>query len=134
MLDLAALNWWAILVATVAAFALGGLWYGPLFAKPWMEAIGKSAEELPTPPMPFVVSFFAALLTCVVMALLMQGLGIRTLGGGLAMGLAVGVGFIAASTASDAAHSGTGMRLWTITAGYRVVLSLIMGAILGAWT
>ena len=134
MLDLAALNWWAILVATVAAFALGGLWYGPLFAKPWMEAIGKSAEELPAPPMPFVVSFFAALLTCVVMALLMQGLGIRTLGGGLAMGLAVGVGFIAASTASDAAHSGTGMRLWTITAGYRVVLSLIMGGILGAWT
>ena len=36
MLDLAALNWWAILVATVAAFALGGLWYGPLFGKPWM--------------------------------------------------------------------------------------------------
>ena len=134
MLDPAALNWWAILVATVAAFALGGLWYGPLFGKPWMAAIGKTAEELPTPPMPFVISFFAALLTCVVMAALMQALGIGSLGGGLLMGLAVGIGFIAASTASDAAHSGTGMQLWTITAGYRVVLSLIMGAILGAWT
>ncbi len=134
MLDLAALNWWAILVATVAAFALGGLWYGPLFGKPWMAAIGKTAEELPTPPMPFVISFFAALLTCVVMAALMQALGVGSLGGGLLMGLAVGVGFIAASTASDAAHGGTGMRLWTITAGYRIVLSLIMGAILGAWT
>ena len=134
MLDLAALNWWAILVATVAAFALGGLWYGPLFGKPWMAAIGKTAEELPTPPMPFVISFFAALLTCLVMAALMQALGIGTLGGGLLMGLAVGIGFIAASTASDAAHSGTGMQLWTITAGYRIVLSLIMGAILGAWT
>ena len=134
MLDLAALNWWAILVATVAAFALGGLWYGPLFGKPWMAAIGKTAEELPTPPMPFVISFFAALLTCVVMAALMQALGIGSLGGGLLMGLAVGIGFIAASTASDAAHSGTGMQLWTITAGYRVVLSLITGAILGAWT
>ena len=134
MLDLAALNWWAILVATVAAFALGGLWYGPLFGKPWMAAIGKTAEELPTPPMPFVISFFAALLTCMVMAALMQALGIGSLGGGLLMGLAVGIGFIAASTASDAAHSGTGMQLWTITAGYRVVLSLITGAILGAWT
>ena len=134
MADLAALNWWAILVATVAAFALGGLWYGPLFGKVWMALIGKTEEELPTPPMPFVVSFFAALLTCVVMAALMRALGMQTLGGGLGMGLAVGVGFIAASTASDAAHSGTGLRLWTITAGYRVVLSLIMGAILGAWT
>ena len=134
MLDLAALNWWAILVATVAAFALGGLWYGPLFGKPWMAAIGKTAEELPALPMPFVISFFAALLTCVVMAFLMRALAIDTWGGGLLMGLAVGIGFIAASTASDAGHSGTGLGLWTITAGYRVVLSLIMGAILGAWT
>ena len=134
MIDLAALNWWAILVATVAAFVLGGLWYGPLFGKAWMALIGKTEEELPKPPSPFIVSFFAALLTCVVMAALMRGLGVQTLGGGLLMGLAVGVGFIAASTASDAAHGGTGVRLWTITAGYRVVLSLVMGAILGAWT
>ena len=33
MIDFAGLNWWAILVAVAAAFALGGLWYGPLFGK-----------------------------------------------------------------------------------------------------
>ena len=45
MLDLSGLNWLAILVATVAAFVLGGLWYGPLFGKAWMAALGKTEED-----------------------------------------------------------------------------------------
>ncbi len=31
------LNWLHILVATVAYFALGALWYGPLFSKAWIK-------------------------------------------------------------------------------------------------
>ncbi len=31
MVDLVSLNWLAILIATAAAFLLGGLWYGPVF-------------------------------------------------------------------------------------------------------
>jgi hypothetical protein len=30
----------ATLLATVLSFVLGGLWYGPLFAKTWMKLIG----------------------------------------------------------------------------------------------
>jgi len=41
-----ALNWLTILVAAVSAFMLGGLWYGPLFGKLWMRAVGMTADEI----------------------------------------------------------------------------------------
>lgn len=39
------INIWAILVATVASFALGVLWYSPLlFLKPWSREAGVNGE------------------------------------------------------------------------------------------
>lgn len=35
----------ATVVATVLGFALGALWYGPLFGKRWMAAVGMTPEE-----------------------------------------------------------------------------------------
>lgn len=133
LLNFSDLNWWAILVATAAAFVLGGIWYGPVFGQAWLAALGKSADDLKPSPMPFIVSFFTALLTCIVLAMLMSGLGIVTLGGGLAMGALVGIGFIATGMASDTAFCGWGLPLFLIQSGYRVVYSIIMGGILGVW-
>ena len=133
MLDFADLNWWAILVATAVAFVLGGIWYGPVFGKAWLAALGKGAEDLEPSPTPFVISFFTALLTCIVLAALLKGLAIGTLGGGLALGALVGIGFIATAMASDSAFCRWGMRLFLIQSGYRVVYSIVMGGILAVW-
>ena len=133
MLELGGLNWWAILLATVASFALGWLWYGPLFGQAWLAALGKREEELAPSPTPFIISFATALVTCVVLAAIMHGLGIANVAGGLALGLVAGIGFIATSMASDSAFCGWGVKLWGIQAGYRVVYSVIMGGIIGAW-
>ena len=75
----------------------------------------------------------AALATCVVVAALMNGLGITGLGPGLVFGFITGVGFIAAAMASDTAFCGWGWTLWTIQAGYRVAYSVLMGGIVGVW-
>ena len=133
MLDFAGLNWWAILVATVAAFVLGGIWYGPVFGKAWLAALGKTADDLEPSPTPFVISFFTALLTCIVLAALLKGLAIGTLGGGLTLGALVGIGFIATAMASDSAFCRWGMSLFLIQSGYRVVYSIVMGGILAVW-
>lgn len=133
MLEFAGLNWWAILVATLAAFALGWLWYGPLFGQAWLNAIGKTADELEPSPRPFVITFFTTLLTCIVLATLMHSLGMMTLTGGIALGAITGIGFIAASLASDSAFCGWGMPLFLVLSGYRVVFNILMGAILGVW-
>lgn len=133
MLDFAGLNWWAILVATLAAFALGALWYGPLFGQSWLKALGKTEEDLKPSPQPFVISFFAALLTCIVLAAVMNSLKMAGLPSGLLIGAVTGIGFIATSMASDAAFCGWGMPLFLIQAGYRVAYNILMGGILGVW-
>ena len=133
MLDFAGLNWWAILVATAAAFVLGYAWYGPVFGKAWLAALGKTEDDVQPSATPFVVSFVAALATCIVVAALMLGLGMTGVANGAVLGLVTGVGFIAASMASDTAFCGWGWKLWAIQAGYRVAYSIIMGAIIGAW-
>lgn len=133
MLDFAGLNWWAILAATVMAFAIGGLWYGPLFLKAWMKALGKTEDELPPAAAPFIISFFAALITSIVLAALIKTLGITMLTGGLTIGLLMGVGFIAASMASDSAFCRSGVPLFLIQSGYRVTYSIAMGGVLAVW-
>jgi hypothetical protein len=39
------LNWLHILVATIAYFALGAIWYGPLFSKPWIKGHGINVND-----------------------------------------------------------------------------------------
>ncbi len=133
MLEFAELNWLAILVATVAAFALGWLWYGPLFGKAWLEAIGKTADEIDPSPQPFVITFFTTLLTSIVLAALMSSLGMMNLTDGVLLGAITGIGLVAASQASDSAFCGWGMPLFLIISGFRVLLCILIGAILGVW-
>ena len=127
------INWWAVLVATVLAFVLGGVWYGPLFGKAWMDALGVTEEEIEPSPRPFIISFFTALLTAIVLAWLIVVTGMTGLAGGALLGLITGIGFIATAMASDSAFCGWSLKLFLIQSGYRVLYSIIMGAVLGAW-
>ncbi len=133
MLELTGLNWLAILVATLVGFALGGIWYGPLFGDAWLAALGKTADQIQPSATPFIISFFTALITAVVLAMFISALNISTLGGGITIGLLVGIGFIATAMASDSAFGDTGLKLWLIQSGYRVLYSVVMGAILAVW-
>lgn len=63
-------NWLAVIGAAIVAFAVGGIWYGPLFGKRWMELIGKRPEEIGNPTIPLVVSFFTALVAATALAVL----------------------------------------------------------------
>ena len=127
------INWWAVLVATVLAFVLGGLWYGPLFGNAWMAALGKTAEDIEPTPAPFIISFFTAGLAAITLAWLVYALGIQGWGSGALLGVVTGIGFIATAMASDSAFCGWGVRLFLIQAGYRVLYSILMGALLGGW-
>jgi len=39
-------NWIAIVVAALAGFLVGGIWYGPVMGKKWMGAVGLSEEQI----------------------------------------------------------------------------------------
>ncbi|MXZ44124.1 MAG: DUF1761 domain-containing protein [Gammaproteobacteria bacterium] len=131
--DIFALNWWAILVATLSSFLLGGLWYGPLFGKRWLRALGKSEYDLAPSAVPFVVAFVTSFITCVALAWLISLLGISTWERGALMGMIVGVAFIACSSISDGAFCRFSWTLLSIQAVYRILHCVIAGVIFAIW-
>lgn len=132
---LAAVNWTAVLAVTVLGFVLGGLWYGPLFGRAWMAAVGKTEADLAQGGMarPMIISFVTAFVSAVVLAVLARGLGAETLGHGAQLGLAAGVGLVATGMGSDMAFRGDPFKLWLIQAGYRVAYCVVMAAVLTVW-
>ena len=133
MVDLAALNWLAILVATVGSFVLGYLWYGPVFGKAWLAAQDKTADDIKPSPTPFIITFFTTLATCIAMAVILDMLEVSSLAGGALLGLVVGLAFIACSNISDGAYCGWSWKLVAIQSGYRTVYCVLMGIVLAVW-
>ena len=133
MLVFTEFNWLAILAATAAGFLLGGLWYGPLFGKAWLNAIGKTEDDIKPSPAPFIICFVTALITSIALSALVHSLGSTGIGEGVMLGLLMGIGFIATAMASDSAFCGWGLPLFLIQSGYRVTYTVIMGAILAVW-
>lgn len=135
------INYLAVLVAAIVAFALGALWYSPLlFAKPWMAAIGKTADEIKAEmagrsmPLTYGLSFLAWLVTAFVLAHIVDYAVATTFGAGLATGLWVWLGFMITYEVIHSLFGGRNVRLSAINSGYHLVGVLIMGAILAAWT
>ena len=64
------MSFWAILAAAVAFFAVGALWYGVLFAKPWQRAAGMSDEAVRSGSMPLIfgLTFLFEMLIALVLA------------------------------------------------------------------
>ena len=84
-MDFAGMNVFAIVLAAAVSFMFGWLWYGVLFSGAWLEACGKSREEVKgdTPsPTPFIISFVGLVVMACVLAGVLRHLGTR--GGDLA--------------------------------------------------
>ena len=133
-MDLAAINWIAVVVAAVSAFVLGGVWYGPIFGKQWQVLVGLSDEDLQNGRHPAVVfgsAFVLTLVQAVVLAsIIPAGAGI---GGALGQALMIGFAFVATAFGVNYLFSRHPKALWGIDAGYNVAQFAIMGAIIGAF-
>jgi len=134
LVDLGSINWWAVLVATVVAYAIGAAWYAPpVFGNRWMAALGKSKEQLGDPAKLMVAQFFLTLVVAAVLAVVVVRFGAVTWIEGAAVGFVLTVGLVATSLLSDWMFCGFDMRLYWMQIGYKVVGVTAMGAILGAW-
>ena len=134
-MDLSQLNWLAVLVATVTAFALGGIWYGPLFGKPWQRLAGLSDEDIQQghPGKIFGGAFCLNLVMATVLGLLLQLHPSPGLVSGLNIGVLLALSFIATSIGINYLFQQRPIGQYLIEVGYMVVLMALMGAILGAW-
>jgi hypothetical protein len=130
-MDFTLISWLGVAVAAVSAMVIGGLWYALLFAKPWQRAAGVSDEQLTrNVPLTYVGSL---LLACVMSLVLAPFIADGGAAFGAAAGLAVGLGWVAASLGMIALFERRPFAHWAVNAGYAVVSYTAMGAIVGAF-
>ena len=133
------LNWLAVLVAALAYFAIGALWYAPpLFGKAWMAAGGMATPEAGSRPSPaiYLTPLVGSVLSSVALAMLAEATGSDTLQRGIVLGLVVAIGFavsITFVTAQFESEKPKPMVWGAITAGYHAVGILVAAIIVASW-
>ncbi len=134
----AGINHIAVLVAAVAAWGFGGVWYR-LLASPWMAAHGFTSEQIRAhhgkgaAPWPLIVSFVADLIMAWMLAGVLGHLGAVTLINGVISAFFLWFGFVITTLAVNNMFGMRSHRLILIDGGHWLGALLLMGAIVGAW-
>ena len=123
-----------IIVAAIAGFAFGAVWY-MLLAEPWMAAakIEKGADGKPknsSDPKPYIMAMVAMIFVAGMMRHVFASSGVMTVGGGLISGLGIGAFFISPWIMINNAYGGRPFKLTLIDGGYAVFGCAVIGAVL----
>lgn len=126
------MNVWAVMVAAVSSFLLGGLWYSPLlFGNAWNRENGGVPHKGQHPAKVFLISFLFSLVAVVCFS---AWLGSSpSLTEALKAGALAGFGFVAASFGINYQFAQRSFKLWLIDGGYHTAQFLAFGLVLGLW-
>ena len=132
-MSFANLNYLAIVIAAVVAFGVGALWYGVLFSRPWLAAVGKTEAQIRAnaTPVPYAVSLVANVVMAVILSALMHSLGQATVAGGLALGGLMWLGFAMPTLAVNNAFAQQDKALLWIDGGHWLAVLLAIGLVIG---
>jgi len=125
-------NWLGVIICVVVAIAVGFVWYSRfLFLNPWLAGIGKGPEFVQRPnPMNYVIMIVTSFVVALFLDALIRIMGSTGAAGGFLAGVIVWIGFVASTSASNAAFGGRGWKVWGIEAGNHLVTLVLMGIIL----
>jgi hypothetical protein len=134
-MDISTLNWFAIIIATLSNFLIGGLWYSPLlFGNAWMQENNFKDDDMKKANM--VKIFGLTLLFSFVMAFnlaMFLNDNKTTTSWGTIAGFLAGFGWVAMSQFVIGQFERKTTRYLLINAGYVTISFIVMGLILGAW-
>jgi hypothetical protein len=130
-----AINWWAILIATVSNFIVGGMWYSPaLFIKSWLEMSEVSKSTLDAGlPKALVGDFFTSIALALGLSQVLRLSDAVDLGHGLFVTLWLWLAFVVPILIGSVTYEHRPLQYFAINAGYRLVSMVVMGAVLTLW-
>ena len=125
------MNLWAILLAAVSSFLLGGLWYShALFGRIWTAENGGPTQS-GHPARVFGISFVFSLVAAAVFAAWVGSS--PSLESALKAGVLVGFGIVAASFGINYQFAQRSFKLWLIDGGYHTAQFILFGLVFGLW-
>ena len=129
-----AVNWPAVIVAAIAMFGLGAVWYSPaLFVNQWAKAAGVSREGKPGSSFIVIMggSFVLTLLMAANLAFFVAG--VPDLGAVIGYSIAAGLGWATFSLWIISLFEQRPFAYILINGGYLTIGFALMGLILGLW-
>ena len=129
-------NYLAVVVAALANYIIGIIWYSAIFRGTWLRLSGQS--EMRVSVLSVVLALVGAFLTSYILAhaVIFAGTYMKTSGVGL--GLTTGffnwIGFIAPVTLASVLYEKKSWGYWLLNNGFWLLSLLVMGIILALWT
>ena len=129
------IDWLGLFLGAIAGFALGALWYGPLFGKAWMAALGITKDDAKNVNMAKLMG--GSLLTYIALGIIIAIILTKTApdGDNWMHGAKVGalVGLASATTVfNNALYEMKPFKLMLINGVYALLNGAIIGAVIGA--
>ncbi len=129
-------NFWAVLVAAIASYIIGSLWYSPvLFGKVWAYYMGLTPEKMKASGMgkTYVGSFITTLVMAYVLAHFIILGGAGNVAAGAQIAFWIWLGFVATVAMGSIFWENKAKKLYLINVGYSLVSLVVMGVILALW-
>jgi hypothetical protein len=130
------INWLAVLVAAVAYFLLGAIWYSFLFRDAWVKSSGVNVND-PNAKKGvagiMVTSFITILVTSIGLSFFITRIGSGGWMSGLKVGLIAGICFCAMAIVNSYLYEKRPLALQMINSFYNIVGCVIAGIIISVW-
>jgi hypothetical protein len=131
-------NYLAVLVCGVISIVFSLLWYSPmLLGKIWLESIEKTEEDVEKEfksIKTYLFSFSGHLFMAYALAQVMALTQSNTAAEGMRLGFLCWIGFTASTMLINYTFEGGSFKRFFIDGGYHLIVLLIFGLILGAWS
>ncbi len=123
-------NFLSVLAAAIAAFLVGGFWYGPLFGKTWQREIGRGQIN---PSKPELLKLLGLTLLFELIAAFFLGHLLahvaRSTQSVMMISMGIALGFILPATIINYLYAGRSAKLMAIDGGHWVAVFAVMGAV-----
>ena len=123
-------SWLAVLAAALSAFAVGGLWYGPMFGRRWQREAGLGDADMKRGSMPLIfgASFLLNIVAAVPFAAFLGPKpGVLR---AVETGAGVGFGLVATSFWISYLFARRSLVLGLIDGGYMTVRFMVYGLVI----
>jgi len=135
MVEISSISYLGVVIANLAAFMFGGLWYTVLFGKAWKVEMGIDAakeqemREDGSATKAMIIGFMTGLVTTFTLAYLLHATGMLEVKYALMLSFTIGLGIVGFTMISDGFYNAQSGKLITINTVHRVLQIMISAGV-----